>query len=72
MVAGEKEESSDEEEAMEDPKVKLSTPQICINTLIDCSCCSQLPEMAHYSWNLRMIKELMIKERHLGVAKQNH
>ena len=69
VVAAEEEESSDEEGMMEVPKVKLSTLQTYINALIDYSTYIQLPEMVHYYKNLRMIRELIIKEKHMGVAK---
>ena len=66
VVAGEEEESSDEEETMKVPKVKLSTLRTYVDALIDYSSYSQLPEMAHHYGNLRMIRELIIKEQHMG------
>ena len=69
VVVSEEEESSDEEETMKVPKVKLSTLRTYIDALIDYSSYSQLPEMAHHYGNLRMIRELIIKEQQMGVAK---
>ena len=66
VVAGEEEESSDKEETMKVPKVKLSTLRTYDDALIDYSSYSQLPEMAHHYGNLRMIRELIIKEQHMG------
>ena len=48
------EKSSDEEETMKVPKVKLSTLRTYIDALIDYSSYSQLPEMAHHYGNLSM------------------
>ena len=69
VVAAEKEKSSDEEEVMEAPKVKLSTLRTYIDALIAYSTYNQLPEMAHHYGNLRMIRELIIKEQHMEVTK---
>ena len=69
VVAAEKEKSSDEEEVMEASKVKLSTLRTYIDSLIAYSTYNQLPEMAHHYGNLRMIRELIIKEQHMEVTK---
>ena len=66
VVAGEEEESSDEEEVMEFSKVKLLTLQTYINAPIDYFTYSLLPEMAHHYGNLRIIREVIIKEQHMG------
>ena len=57
VVAAKEDESSDEEEVMEVPKVKLSALRTYIDALLDYSTCSQLPEMAHYYGNFRIIQE---------------
>ena len=69
VVASEQEESSDEEEAMEVPKVKLLTLRTYINALINYSSYSQLSEVAQHNGNLRMIRELIIKDQHIGGRK---
>ena len=69
VVAAEKEKSSDEEEVMEASKAKLSTLRTYIGALIAYSTYNQLPEMAHHYGNLRMIRELIIKEQHMEVTK---
>ena len=65
VVVSEEEKSSDEEETMKVPKVKLSTLRTYTDALIDYSSYSQLPEMAHHYENLRMIRKLIIKEQHM-------
>ena len=69
VVISEEEESSDEEETMKVPQVKLSTLRTYIDALIDYSSYSQLPEMVHHYGNLRMIRELITKEQHMGVIQ---
>ena len=64
-VLGEEEKESTDDEEMAVPRKKLSTLRTYVDALIDYSCYSQLPEMARHSGNLRMIKELIIKEQHM-------
>ena len=61
---GEDEESISNDKEMIVPELKLSTLQTYVDALINYSSYSQL--MAHHYQNLRMVRELIIKEQHIG------
>ena len=56
VVGDEDEESISNDEEMIVPRLKLSTLQTYVDTLIDYSSFSQLPEMAYHYQNLRIVR----------------
>ena len=62
-VLGEEKKDSIDDEKMAVPREKLSTLRTYVDALIDYSSFIQLPTMAHHYGSLRMIKDLIIKEK---------
>ncbi|KAK3889625.1 hypothetical protein Pcinc_006390 [Petrolisthes cinctipes] len=67
VTEGDKEESSDDDdEELQCKKVKLSTLRSYMDVLIDYTTYSKIKETEAYYNNLRMLRELVIREQHMG------